>query len=732
MVLPTAQVSSTTPLTNTLNLPGLATLWSQTLGDPSICIAVLDGPVDQTHPCFEGANLTRLPTLVTESASSGAMSGHGTHITSILFGQHNSPIQGIAPNCRGLILPIFSDNRQRRLSQMDLARAINQAVEHGAHIINISGGELANSGEADPILANAIRNCNDNGVLIVAAAGNNGCDCLHVPAALPAVLAVGAMDPQGLPLNSSNWGKAYQTQGILAPGQDIVGAMPGARVASLSGTSFAAPIVAGIVALLLSLQRQQGEDGNAHAVRAALLKSARPCHPETGADCRRYLAGILNVPGAYALISNGVETMSDTPAQALDQINGESILPSVVPSNNSAPADTASPPSIQPSASVESNAQPVPSVATTPAESSPSAAIPLTGMAPNALPIYYPVTGQVVPAYGTPGSFMPASYGTQTPSAQVMPSGCDCSTSVSSSSVLPSNTVLSKIYALGELGYDFGTEARRDTFKQLMPSFRAEDSETEVPPNPYDARQMVSYLSTEGNLSEARSLIWTLNLELTPIYAIEPIGEFARDIYELLIGFLAGQVLDGDSSGFIQRISIPGNLSGRSVRLFSGQVVPVIEMNNVRGMYGWRINQLIQAAIDQALGTADEDDEVDEEKLRESLKFFLNRIYYDFRNLGDTSQDRALNFAATNAFQATQIFVDALKAEEGGGSYQLSNISVERSPFCRMDSDCWDVKMVFFNPINDRAARKVFRFTIDVSDVIPVTMGEVRTWKEAS
>ncbi|NEZ59638.1 PatA/PatG family cyanobactin maturation protease [Adonisia turfae] len=702
MVLPTAQVSSTTPLTNTLNLPGLASLWNQTLGDPSICIAVLDGPVDQTHPCFEGANLTRLPTLVTESASSGAMSGHGTHITSILFGQHNSPIQGIAPNCRGLILPIFSDNRQRRLSQMDLARAINQAVEHGAHIINISGGELANSGGADPILANAIRNCNDNGVLIVAAAGNNGCDCLHVPAALPAVLAVGAMDPQGLPLDSSNWGKAYQTQGILAPGQDIVGAMPGARVASLSGTSFAAPIVAGIVALLLSLQRQQGEDGNAHAVRAALLKSARPCHPETGADCRRYLAGILNVPGAYALISNGVETMSDTPAQALDQTNGESILPSVVPSNDSAPTDAVSSPSIRPSASVESDAQLVPSVATMPAESSPSVAIPLTGMAPNALP------------------------------AQVMPSGCDCPTSVSSSSVLPSNTVLSKVYALGELGYDFGTEARRDTFKQLMPSFRAEDSETEVPPNPYDARQMVSYLSTEGNLSEARSLIWTLNLELTPIYAIEPIGEFARDIYELLIGFLAGQVLDGDSSGFIQRISIPGNLSGRSVRLFSGQVVPVIEMKNVRGMYGWRINQLIQAAIDQALGTADEDDEVDEEKLRESLKFFLNRIYYDFRNLGDTSQDRALNFAATNAFQATQIFVDALKAEEGGGSYQLSNISVERSPFCRMDSDCWDVKMVFFNPINDRAARKVFRFTIDVSDVIPVTMGEVRTWKEAS
>jgi hypothetical protein len=48
----------------------------------------------------------------------------------------------------------------------------------------------------------------------------------------------------------------------------------------------------------------------------------------------------------------------------------------------------------------------------------------------------------------------------------------------------------------------------------------------EVPSNPYDARQMVDYLA--DNLSEAKSLIWTLNLELTPIYAIEPLGSFSR------------------------------------------------------------------------------------------------------------------------------------------------------------------------------------------------------------
>ena len=92
----------------------------------------------------------------------------------------------------------------------------------------------------------------------VAAAGNNGCDCLHVPAALPAVLAVGAMDAHGHPLEFSNWGKAYQTQGILAPGKDITGAKSGGGTVQLSGTSFATPIVAGVAALLLSLQVQRG------------------------------------------------------------------------------------------------------------------------------------------------------------------------------------------------------------------------------------------------------------------------------------------------------------------------------------------------------------------------------------------------------------------------------------------------------------------------------------------
>lgn len=276
------------------------------------------------------------------------------------------------------------------------------------------------------------------------------------------------------------------------------------------------------------------------------------------------------------------------------------------------------------------------------------------------------------------------------------------------------NTTL--VYALGTLGYDFGSEARRDSFKQLMPGVSVDG--TMVPANPYDARQMVDYLN--DNLSEAKSLIWTLNLELTPVYAIEPIGSFGRDVYAVLRELLSGQIQPEDSEEYVERVSIPGTLTGRTVKLFSGQVVPVIEVPNTRGLYGWKVNTLVGAAVETVRARTGE---ANQEAIERTLSSFLNRIYYDLRNLGTTSQDRALNFAATNAFQAASTFAEAV-----GAGMELDSITVEKSPFCRMDSDCWDVKLKFFDPENSRRARKVFRFTIDVSDLIPVTLGEVRSW----
>ena len=152
------------------------------------------------------------------------------------------------------------------------------------------------------------------------------------------------------------------------------------------------------------------------------------------------------------------------------------------------------------------------------------------------------------------------------------------------------------------------------------------------------------------------------------------------------------------------------------MKLFSGQIVPVIQPENERGMYSWKVNNVVSAVMATVSGS-------DREALRRTLSNFLVRIYYEYRNLGTTSRDRALNFAATNFVQAAR---SAASAVDSGK--ELDSIEVEKSPFCRIDSDCWDVKLKFFDPENKNRARQVFRYTVDVSDIFPVTLGEPKSW----
>jgi len=113
--------------------------------------------------------------------------------------------------------------------------------------------------------------------------------------------------------------------------------------------------------------------------------------------------------------------------------------------------------------------------------------------------------------------------------------------------------------------------------------------------------------------------------------------------------------------------------------------------------------------------------------LSDTLRTFIDRVYFEVRNLGRLSPDRALNFAATNAFQAAKVFQESFTM-----AMRLDSIEVERSPYARPDADAWDIKLKFFDPENSRRARTIFRFTIDVSDVMPVTIGEIRSWSSSS
>jgi cyanobactin maturation PatA/PatG family protease len=468
--------------TKLAELPGMRDLWAETLGDPRIRIAVLDGPIDRGHPCFVGAELSGLETRLSDAVDGGRMSTHGTHVASVIFGEPGSPVHGIAPKCSGLLAVIYSDRNQGPTSQMDLAHAIHQAVQAGAQVVNISGGELSNTGRADPMLVEAVRHCQDRGVLIVAAAGNDACQCLHVPAALPSVLAVGAMDENGWPLDSSNWGDAYQSQGVLAPGHNILGARPGGGTALKSGTSYATPIVTGIAALLLSWQLARGEKPDPLAVGRAILAGATPCNEQLAADCRRFLAGHLDIPGARALISKqrsfamSVEQNVGAVNAASDSVELGSRTQSGVTAQHEPEATCIS--EVQPSH--ELPAVP-PAAADQASQNSSEASFPRGSMA----------------------TVAPASNGAR--ATRITPSVAPRASSVTASCGCNGKGGRSLVYALGTLGYDFGTEARRDGFKGLMPSvtgtsdgglipfIEQEDVTPDVPPyppNPYDPRQL--------------------------------------------------------------------------------------------------------------------------------------------------------------------------------------------------------------------------------------------------
>ena len=698
-------------------MPGLRQLQHDTLGDDRVCVAVLDGPVDLSHPCFEGAALRKLDTLVPGTAGPGPMSLHGTHVASLIFGQPGSPVLGIAPKCQGLILPVFRDVDEGRLSQLDLARAIEQAVQEGAHVINVSGGQRSPNGQADGTLQRALRLCDENNVLVVAATGNDGCACLHVPAALPSVLAVGALGKSGEPHETSNWGDAYRSNGVLAPGEGIVGAVAGGGTASLTGSSFATPLVSGVAALLLSIQRRTEDRIDPRAVANAILHTAAACYPPDAAECQQYLAGTINIPEAYASIKKGGTTVADLdPARARPRAaditaaqagSRSPVAPEagVRAASTGIPAGTAGSPE---AAQAETSAPGTTDVGITsaiienPTNINPRPTSQSTGGA---------VSGPAAPTAAASPSIAPIVT-----NGSVVPSGdCNCQGAKTKSYV----------YAVAQISFDLGSEANRDALRQLMPDIERrvtpEDPPIRIEPNPYDVFQLVDYL--ERRPSECTKLIWTANLDLTPIYAIEAEVAYPEDVYSTLRLALRNGALPTDHEDYVARASIPGILTNRTVQLFSGQTVPVV-VAQARGMYVWNETKLVDSVI-EALQTTIPD--MDENYVRQLTRIFLDKVYYECRNLGQSPPDRALNFAVTNAYQfASGIAQGILSGRLVPGAerelFTLDSIDVTKSPYCRMDSDCWDVRIKFFSPENDRRAKSVYQFTYDVSEEMPVSL----------
>ncbi|WP_234327293.1 type VII secretion-associated serine protease mycosin [Streptomyces sp. NRRL WC-3742] len=223
-----------------------------------VTVAVIDTGVDVRNPqlkdaVVEGRNLlvnkeTKQPV---EGKSTDDPVGHGTKVAGIIAARRipSSGFVGLAPMAQ--IRSIRQNDAEGNGDVASLVAAIHEAVDSGARVINISqdvrgAGDTRFGGYAD--LLAAVQYAEQRNAVVVASTGNDGKEGDTYPAAFPTVLAVGASDRNNERAPFSQYGAFVK---VAAPGVNMLSTVPGGGQCVDNGTSFAAPYVSGLAALLV-------------------------------------------------------------------------------------------------------------------------------------------------------------------------------------------------------------------------------------------------------------------------------------------------------------------------------------------------------------------------------------------------------------------------------------------------------------------------------------------------
>lgn len=243
--------------------------WQITKGNPSVVIAVVDDGFDGSHPMFKG-RIVKPYNVFTHDNRLSTGSGHGTHTAGLAAGGLDYLQQGaagMAPECKIMPIQVF-DNDFCPASA--IISGIMYAVHKKADVINVSIGpafdglDILPEDQQAEIARSRFKNeemlwkrvteiAARNGSIIVFAAGNE-----TILSAIPpenrtkAAVSVGAVNKQMKPSDFSNYGMGTD---ISAPGSSIISSIPGSRIGVMDGTSMAAPMVAGTIALMKSLKK---------------------------------------------------------------------------------------------------------------------------------------------------------------------------------------------------------------------------------------------------------------------------------------------------------------------------------------------------------------------------------------------------------------------------------------------------------------------------------------------
>jgi subtilisin family serine protease len=243
---------------NPLDLIKLTPLMERTGGRPEVKIGLVDGPVATQHSDLAGQHLFEIGNngaTCTQPNSSACL--HGTFMAGILSAKRNSSAPAICPNCTLLIRPIFTETTSGRehmpsATPKELAVAIIDCIEAGARVINLSLALAQPSIKEEHALEEALNQAVRRGVIVVAAAGNQGALGSSAITRHLWVIPVVACDLAGKPMNESNLGGSIGKRGLSAPGDGITSLGAEGRPLTLGGTSVAVPFVTGAIALLWS------------------------------------------------------------------------------------------------------------------------------------------------------------------------------------------------------------------------------------------------------------------------------------------------------------------------------------------------------------------------------------------------------------------------------------------------------------------------------------------------
>jgi subtilisin family serine protease len=282
-----------------LNLVHLTSLMERVHGRAEIMVGLIDGPVALNHPDLAGADIREVPgTLRGACARTDSLAcAHGTFVAGMLSARRGSIAPAICPGCTLLVRSIFAETAVRDAAMPsatpeELAAALHESMEAGARVLNLSAALAHPSSYGECALEEALNRAVTRGVIVVAAAGNQGLVGSTPLTRHPWVIPVAACDLRGRPLSHTNLGASIGSHGLSAPGEAITSLGADGSPQTADGTSVAAPFVTGAVALLWSAF----PDRPAAQIHLALTQASPPRRMAV-------VPPLLDAWGAYQILS---------------------------------------------------------------------------------------------------------------------------------------------------------------------------------------------------------------------------------------------------------------------------------------------------------------------------------------------------------------------------------------------------------------------------------------------